>query len=206
MDIMLYLKSVALGFAIAAPLGPVNIMIIQRTLSSGRKVAWMSGAGAAVADGLYALVAVLGVGLVAGFLADNQIWLRLAGGTILILLGVRIISRHVTTQAAKPPKRGKHASAFVSMFLFNLVSPTTIATYAGAIAGLGAVWKTDGGLVQPLMIVFGVMTGSVIWVTGLVLGAHQMKKFLSDKWLKSVNVVVGAVLALLGVAAIVSAI
>lgn len=205
MELVLYFKSVALGFVIAAPLGPVNILCIQRTLASGRKIGWLSGAGAAVADGLYALVAVLGIGIIAGFLADNQIVLRLVGGTILILLGLRIISSHVTTKPAKPPKGGKHASAFISMFLFNLVSPTTIATYAGAIAGLGAVWKTNGGLIEPMMIVLGVMSGSLLWVTLLVLGAHQMKKLLRDKWLKAVNVVVGAVLASFGVVVLISA-
>ena len=67
MGIMLFLKSVALGFIIAAPLGPVNILVIQRTLASGRRIGWLSGAGAAVTDGLYALIAVLGIGLIAGF-------------------------------------------------------------------------------------------------------------------------------------------
>lgn len=206
MDIMLFLKSVALGFALAAPLGPINILVIQRTLTSGRKIAWLSGAGAAVADGIYALVAVLGIGLISGLLVDNQRWMQLAGGVILILLGIKIISAHVSTKAAKPAKIGSHVSAFASMFVFNLLSPVTIATYAGAIAGLGAVWKTDGGFVEPAIIVLGVMSGSLAWVTVLVIGAHQMKKLLQDKWLRAVNVLVGAALALIGAAAIFSGI
>jgi threonine/homoserine/homoserine lactone efflux protein len=197
-NIFLFVKSVILGFAIAAPLGPVNILCMQRTLAHGRKIGWLSGAGAALADGVYAAAAVFGLGLVSGFLARSQVWLQVAGGIILLLLGARVVAAHVSTQAAEPPKISGHASAFASMFLFNLLSPVTLATYAGAIVGLSGVWRTGGGLSDQLMIVFGVMAGSLAWVTIWIMGAHKLKTVLSKRWLRAVNLVVGAALAGLG--------
>ncbi len=203
MAMWVFAKAIVLGFAIAAPLGPVNILVMQRTLSSGRKIGWLSGAGAAVADGLYAAAAVSGVSLVAGFLADNQVWLQLAGGIILILLGTRVVLAHVSTTAAEPPAGRGHVSAFASMFLFNLFSPVTIATYAGAIAGMGAVWQTTGGILQPALIVMGVTCGSLLWVTLWIVGAHKLKGILSERWLRGVNLIVGVALGGLGAVALV---
>ncbi len=203
MLIWFFVKAVILGFAIAAPLGPVNILVMQRTLTSGRKIGWLSGAGAAAADGLYAAAAVSGLSLMAAFLANNQAWLQVAGGIILVLLGTRVVVAHVSTKAAEPPARG-HVSAFASMFLFNLLSPVTIATYAGAIAGMSAVWRTTGGFLQPAMIVMGVTCGSLLWVTIWILGAHKLKAILSERWLRGVNLIVGVALGALGALALVN--
>ncbi|QHE60653.1 LysE family transporter [Rossellomorea vietnamensis] len=84
---LLFIKSVMIGVAIAAPVGPVGILCIQRTLAYGRRTGFLSGLGAATADALYGLIAVMGFTVVSGFLMAHQFWIQVWGGVFLLLLG-----------------------------------------------------------------------------------------------------------------------
>ena len=91
MDSSLFLRGLILGFAIAAPVGPIGLLCIQRTLNNGRVTGLVSGLGAATADAIYGAIAAFGLSLLTAFLVQQQMWLGLAGGLFLCYLGVRTV-------------------------------------------------------------------------------------------------------------------
>src|SRR6266511_1146132 len=103
MDLNLLLRGIIIGFSIAAPVGPIGVLCIRRTLAEGRAYGLASGLGAASADACFGLIAALGLTLVANFLAAQEMWLRLIGGGYLLYLGV-------TTFRSKPAERSAEAS------------------------------------------------------------------------------------------------
>jgi len=94
MGLTIFLKGIPIGFAMAVPVGPIGIMCIRKTLTDGRLRGLMIGLGAATADLLYACVAAFGLSVVSNALAIERTWMRLVGGSFLLLLGVRIFRAH----------------------------------------------------------------------------------------------------------------
>src|SRR3990167_10844249 len=88
---MLFLKGLLIGFAIAAPVGPIGVLCIQRSLHDGFKVGLMTGLGAALADGTYGLIAGFGLTAISSLLVAQQFWIRVIGGLFLLYLGIKLI-------------------------------------------------------------------------------------------------------------------
>src|SRR5690349_24948695 len=97
------LRGLIIGFSIAAPVGPIGILCIRRTLANGRMSGLITGLGAATADALYGAVAGFGLTAISTFLVDQQIWLRIVGGLFLVWLGVKtFLSRPAQESRAVP--------------------------------------------------------------------------------------------------------
>ncbi len=88
MLVLVLLKGIAMGVAIAAPVGPIGLLCIRRTLNKGRAIGLLSGCGAATADGLYGMVAAFGLTTISDFLVEYSSWLRIGGGLFLCYLGL----------------------------------------------------------------------------------------------------------------------
>lgn len=99
MDAGVLLRGLLIGFSVAAPVGPIGVLCIRRTLAEGRAYGFVSGLGAATADAIYGSVAAFGLTLVSRLLISQQSWLRLVGGAFLCYLGVK-------TFLARPAERG----------------------------------------------------------------------------------------------------
>src|SRR5690554_447237 len=130
------LQGLMIGFAIAAPVGPIGLLCIQRTLAYGQLTGLVTGLGAASADAIYGLVAGFGLTAISAFLVEQQLWLGLAGGLFLCYLGVRTILTPPAAQAAQIRAGGRWA-AYGSTFLLTLTNPMTIFSFMGIFAGLG---------------------------------------------------------------------
>lgn len=162
----LFMTGITLGFSIAAPVGPIGVLCIRRTLAEGRLVGWMSGMGAASADAAYGALAALGFGL-AGALAGADAegsWLytllRIAGGLFLLYLGVGTWrSRPAAAAADGGTAGGGLLRAYLSTFFLTLTNPLTIASFAAMFVGLGV--ESDGW--GAAMLVAGVFCGSALW-------------------------------------------
>jgi threonine/homoserine/homoserine lactone efflux protein len=162
MDPTLLIRGVLIGLSIAAPIGPIGVLCIRRTLAEGRTSGLVSGLGVACADALYGSVAALGLS-VADALLGQLLWIRLAGGLFLCYLGLR-------TLAARPPAEATAAEvragrgllgAFGSTFLLTLANPMTILSFAAIFAGLGP--RTGASGAEALLLVLGVFAGSALW-------------------------------------------
>jgi threonine/homoserine/homoserine lactone efflux protein len=193
----LLLEGIVIGFAIAAPVGPIGVLCIRRTLAEGRTSGFVSGLGAATADAVYGSVAALGLTFVTNLLVGGESWLRLVGGAFLIFLGVRtFLARPV--ELAAPTGRSGLPGAYASTLFLTLTNPTTILSFAAIFAGLGA--GDDSGVVlSAMLLVPGVFLGSAMWwfVLSGTVGLFRAK--LSVRGLRWVNGVSGTVIAAFGV-------
>jgi threonine/homoserine/homoserine lactone efflux protein len=193
-------KGMIIGFAIAAPVGPIGVLCIRRTLAEGRTSGFVSGLGAATADAVYGSVAALGLTFVANFLVSGEMWLRLLGGAFLVFLGVRTFLARPAERAA-PATRSRLPGAYASTFFLTLTNPTTILSFAAIFAGLGA-GSAGGDVPSALLLVLGVFLGSALWWLVLSGVTSRFRAKLSTRGLRWVNRISGTVLATFGLLAV----
>jgi threonine/homoserine/homoserine lactone efflux protein len=201
MDIVFLFKGIALGFSIAAPIGPIGILCVRRTLTQGRTFGLVSGLGAATADALYGMVAGFGLTFISSLLISQRLWLNLIGGAFLCYLGVRTFLAQPAGQAASTQRVGL-LSAYASTLLLTLTNPMTIILFAAIFAGLGIV-NTTGGYLASVLLVAGVFLGSALWWVVLTGGASViLAKFSTEHW-RWINRISGIVLVGFGFIALV---
>jgi threonine/homoserine/homoserine lactone efflux protein len=201
MDAVFLLRGLVLGFSIAAPVGPIGVLCIRRTLAYGRRAGLVTGLGAASADAVYGSIAAFGLTAVSGLLLEQQQWLRLLGGLYLCFLGVRALRTRAvaTVEDAEAPRLH---GAYASTFLLTLTNPVTIISFAAIFAGLGLVEGADYG--QAATLVLGVFAGSMLWWTVLSGGVSLFRARFGTIALRWVNVMSGLVLVLFGLLALLS--
>ncbi len=201
-DLPLLLKGGAIGLAISVPVGPIGVLCIQRTLAGGRIVGLVSGLGAATADAIYAAVAALGLVFISETLIGRQPLLRLIGGGILILLGIRILLSRPPEESA-PEERVGLGGAYVSTFVLTLTNPLTILFVAAIFAGLGAATES-GELTEAAPLVLGVFLGSALWWFLLSGGVSLFRDRVTPRMMRWVNLGSGTIIALFGAAAVIA--
>jgi threonine/homoserine/homoserine lactone efflux protein len=202
MSVGLFLEGIVIGFAIAAPVGPIGVLCIRRTLADGRVSGLVSGLGAATADALYGAVAALGLTFVAEFLMGGESWLRLVGGAFLLFLGVRTFLARPAGRAAPDARRIGLPGAYASTFFLTLTNPTTILSFAAIFAGLGVAGDASGSALSAMLLVLGVFLGSAAWWVVLSGATSLFRTRLSVRGLRWVNRISGTVIAAFGVLAV----
>jgi threonine/homoserine/homoserine lactone efflux protein len=200
MDFGLFLRGLIIGFSIAAPVGPIGILCIRRTLSEGRASGFLSGLGAATADALYGAVAGFGLTIISGFLVDQRYWIQLIGGVFLLALGVKTL-RSVPAERAAAASGAGLAASYASTLLLTLTNPMTILSFAGIFAGLG-VADTGGDLAAAALLVLGVFIGSGAWWLLLSGGVGLMREKLPAGALRWANRLSGTILLAFGAVAV----
>src|SRR5580700_9060216 len=129
----LLIRGVLAGLIITAPVGPVNVLCVQRTITKGWRSGLFSGLGSALADTIYATIAGFSISLVIQFLLRELFWIRVFGGILLILLGVWYYFR--PPQPLETKERGDTDGAdSASTFLLTLTNPTTILSFLAVLA------------------------------------------------------------------------
>ncbi len=199
-DMGLFFEGIIIGFAIAAPVGPIGVLCIRRTLAEGRISGFVSGLGAATADAVYGSVAALGLTFVTNLLVGGESWLRLVGGAFLVFLGMRTFLAHPAERAA-PAGRSGLLGDYASTLFLTLTNPTTILSFAAIFAGLGA-GGASGDVLSAMLLVPGVFLGSVMWWFVLSGAVGLFRSKLSTRGLHWVNRVSGSVIATFGVLAV----
>jgi len=204
------LKGILIGFSIAAPVGPIGVLCIRRTLTSGRLAGLLSGLGAATADAFYGLLSAGGLTVISGFLVGYQSWLRLVGGIFLGCLGLKtFLTRPAAVlENVTEPKAISRLKDYSSTFLLTLTNPMTILSFAAIFGGLG-LGSTPGGFTSAgftpaASLVGGVFLGSAAWWTLLSSGMSLLRKKVSSGVLVWVNRSSGLVIAGFGAAALLS--
>ena len=198
MTLEMFVKGLIIGFSIAAPVGPIGILCIRRTLEYGRWIGFVSGLGAATADAFYGLVAGLGLTIVTRFLIDQQSWLHVIGSVFLCYLGIRIFFSKPSEEAAKAKGKGRNVfKAYASTFLLTMTNPVTILSFLAIFSSLGMA-KNESSIAA-LLLVVGVFLGSVFWWLLLSQMAGLLAKRVGNRFFKCVNYVSGAVLVAFGV-------
>ena len=202
MDVGFLLRGLLVGFAIAAPVGPIGVLCIRRTLADGRMTGFMSGLGAATADMIYGTVAALGLTAVADLLTGVSLWSRLLGGVFLCYLGVRTFLEAPAERPAAAGARGL-LGAYASTFALTITNPATIIAFAAVFAGMGAASGVSG-YGDALLLVAGVFSGSALWWLLLSGGVSLLRSRVTPGVLRWVNRGAGLIILGFGVAALAS--
>jgi threonine/homoserine/homoserine lactone efflux protein len=192
-DLTLLVTSIALGLAVAAPIGPISLLCINRTLNAGRPNGLVFGAGIAAADFTYAALASFGLVGLSSALTGAGDWLKILGSFLLIFLGVRLIWGRSGTRTPSP-NRNPRIGAFASAYVLTLANPPTILFFAGVFASLAA-FSTS---IQSLTFSIGVFVGSMLWWTVLTLLVSKSARLFTAGVMAGINRVSG--LALIGFA------
>ncbi len=153
-------QSVWIGLSIAAPVGPIGLLVIQRSLRHGMPVGLATGFGAAVADAVYGALGAYGVTALMAWLQGVRVPMVLFGGAFLLWLAWRTWTALPATNQAVAVDTPALTTSFVSTFLLTLSNPATILSF---VAIFGALSAQQQAVASPLRMVAGVLVGSALW-------------------------------------------
>lgn len=188
----LFIQGFLIGLSIAAPVGPIGLLCINRTLSGGLVVGLLSGLGAAVADAVYGCIAGFGLVTVSKFLLSQQKAIQLIGGAFLFYLGIKTFFAMPKVNSA-PDRARTLWQDFSSTLFLTLTNPATILSFIAIYSGLGIV-ENNAKYSEALAIVLGVFVGSLAWWCALSTGISLLRHKLSELALIWINRVSGMIL------------
>lgn len=200
------LKGLAIGLSIAAPVGPIGLLCIRRTLADGPAHGFVSGLGAASADAVYGAVAGFGLAVVTDALMGSEVALRLVGGLALLWLGWSTARARPAERPADARGGGGLVAAYASTFALTLANPATILSFAAVFGGLGLASGTaDGGSTDvAAVLVLGVFVGSALWWLALSASVGAFRRRVTPAAMVWINRASGAVLGGFGIVALAS--
>lgn len=205
MTLFIFLKGAIMGFSIAAPVGPIGVLCIRRTLSNGMVNGLVSGLGAATADGFYGIIAAAGLTSLSSILIGNQLFLRLVGGAFLLYLGIKtFLSRPSSASGGDDRSQpGELLKAYSSTLALTITNPMTIISFTAIFAGLG-IGSSGESVSGAMTMVAGVVSGSAAWWLLLSTSFGLLRSRVNERMMLWVNRVSGAVITVFGVLAIAS--
>jgi threonine/homoserine/homoserine lactone efflux protein len=184
LNLELLIKGLTVGVAIAAPVGPVALLCIQRALTGGWFAGLASGLGAAAADTLYGSIAAFSLSLIENFLIDHRYQIAIAGGVLLCLLGVRVL----LMKPPQIPERPNNSAVglvgiFLGTFMLTLANPTTVLSFIAIFAAVN-ISAASGDYSAAGLLVLGVFIGAAVWWLCLALGVGVVRHRLDDAVLR----------------------
>ena len=191
------LKGLAIGLSISAPIGPVGVLCIRRTLTLGRAFGFATGLGVATADVICGCITGFAMNSIAGLLIRERPLLDCAGGLLVCLLGVGIFVRTPVAANSAEPARASLLSAYVSALLLTIINPMTLLSIVAIFSGLGVGITTDWS--ETTVFIAGLALGAMLW---WYLLSHAVVRFCGNitvAWMKAINRFSG--LAILGLGA-----
>ncbi len=192
-------RGFALGFTIAAAVGPISLLVIRRTLAEGRVVGLVSGLGVATADATYGGIAAFGLSAITNLLVGGGRLLGLVGGVFLVWLAWRTSRSAPGTIATVSARRAGLPGAYLSILALTLTNPLTILSFAALFAGLEVGGRTpvDAGLLTA-----GVLAGSTSWWLLLTSLVAALRTRITPGWLRAINIGSGLLICGFGLIAI----
>jgi threonine/homoserine/homoserine lactone efflux protein len=201
MDLSFFIKGLVFGFSIAAPMGPIGILCIRRSLANGWRAGLLTGMGAATADAVYGCLAGFGVTGITGFLVGQHAWIQIAGGLFLCWMGLHVfLSGTDEKPASEAP--GSAAVGYLSALLLTLTNPMTILAFAAVFAGMG-LGSIGAGHAAAGWLVAGVFSGSMAWWIILSSASSLFNTRMNPTSMRWINRFSGAVLAGFGLMAVI---
>jgi threonine/homoserine/homoserine lactone efflux protein len=198
----MFLRGLLIGISIAAPVGPIGVLCIRRTLAEGRLSGFVSGMGAASADAIYGIIAAFGLTIISGFLVAQQNWLSFFGGIFLCYLGIRTFLSTPSEDTIQTESKGLLRN-YLSIFILTLTNPMTILSFAAIFAGLGLADR-PGDYISSVLLVLGVFIGSASWWLLLSFGVSIFRARVTPQWMIWINRVSGIIVLAFGVLALIN--
>ena len=196
MTIPIFLKGLIIGFSIAAPVGPIGVLCIQRTLTGGYRSGLFTGLGAATADAAYGMIAAFGLTAVSDFMIRQKLWFGLIGGMFLCFLGVRALLQK-TDRTVTVMNSMSYIQDYASIFFLTLTNPMTILFFIGIFSGFDVIGELDH-FSTATVLVLGVFLGSSLWWLSLSTFTGIFRNRFSTRVTPIINRVAGVVIILFG--------
>ncbi len=195
----LFVKGLIVGIIVAAPMGPVNIICIHRTIIRGRIDGFMTGMGGVIGDAVFAIIAALGLTAASVFVEENEFWFRLPGGLMLLVIAGLVWRRHPHIGADDTSSTGLVRSV-AATFLLTISNPITVAAFAFLFVSYGLTTGFD--YVAAATVVGGVIAGSALWWLVLVSTVGLLHGHIEDRHLETFNRIAAVAVFLFGIYAI----
>lgn len=208
MDVVnhLFLRSAAIGLMAALPIGPIAILVMQRTWGVNRRAALCTGLGAASADAVFSSLAILGVGALIDWIHESIHWIRPVGGMVLVFMGLTFFFKKAPPLEEKKIIASRGFFHYLwytfSSFLLTLGNPVTLLVFMALFAGSDLV-PIDPKKLTHLEISGGVFAGSFLWWCVMVTLAGRIRHYVSPQKIHRLMQGLGLVLVTLGSTAVV---
>lgn len=193
-------QGMLIGFLVALPVGPIDMLCVRRTLLWGVRSGFITGMGAAFADAIYGALAAFGIITLTTLLVSYKVFFQILGGLFLCILGIKNCTAKYIGKTEGVAKR-RLALAFMTTFLLALLSPMTIISFIGMFAVLGLGFE-DLNIHTASMLTLGTFLGSSLWWLVLSSGVALFKDRFKIHNLSLVNKVSGFALLGCGIVAI----
>ena len=201
MDLLVLSAGIAIGLAMTAPPGPVNLLVIRTAIGQGPRVAFFTGLGAVVSDMIYATIAAYGVSSIAHVITSHARPLMAVGGLLLAFIGVRLARTRIGLDAL-PPARSAPGNVIpgkmLTAFSMSITNP-------GVLFGFIAIFGTMNGVLQlsehagrPMTAVAGVAIGSMLWWLFLSSIVSRLRERVSEAMFARINRWTGVLIAAFG--------
>lgn len=197
-------KGIVIGILVSAPMGPIGMLCIQRTLNKGRWHGFITGLGAALSDVIYATLSALGMGVVVNFVEANQAPLQLIGSLVLGLFGYYIYQSNPTRSLRKrKEKKLSFTQDFITAFLLTFSNVLIVLLYIGLFARFGFVLPDH----STWMILAGLACigiGAVLWWFGITYIVSKLRKWFNIRGIWLLNRIVGSIIIIVSVIGVIS--
>lgn len=200
-------RGLAIGALISAPMGPIGMLVIQRTLSKGRWPALFTGLGAAMSDLIYCLLTGFGLSIITDFIEEQQLWLQLIGGVVLAIFGIYLFRKNPTRslKSADTAPATNYWTDFVTGFLLTFSNPLILFFIVGLFARFCFILP-DYGIHHYIFAYICILAGALLWWYGVTWLVNRLRRRFNVRALKLVNRIIGCLLLVMALAGITMAV
>ncbi len=192
-------KGIIIGILVSAPMGPIGILCIQRTLSRGRWHGFVSGVGAMTSDIVYATITLLGMSVVNDFLTANEKTLQIIGSIVLIFLGISVY-RNNPFKGWNPDIQNtdtRYIKDFITSFFLTLSNITIIFVFITLFARF-QFNPMDYGAIYIHVYIVSIAIGALLWWFFISTFVSKIRKHFNRRGIVLLNRIVGVLLTLIG--------
>ena len=207
MDVSLLFIGMAIGLAVTAPLGPVNILVIRSAIRRGFMVAFLVGLGAVAADVLYATAAAYGVSWVSHLIEAYARPLMIIGGLLLVVTGVWLARKRIDLAVveADEPQAAKAIGRMLAAFGLTISNPGELFGFLAIFGTMSGVLRLHENAARPPVVIVGVAIGGILWWLFLSFVVSRLKTRISERALARISRWTGVLIAAFGFALLMEA-
>lgn len=187
------LKGIFIGILVSAPMGPIGVLCVQRTLNEGKMHGFLSGVGASLSDLVYAIIAGLGMGFIMDFIQTNHYPLQVAGSIVLVVLGYYIYKSNPTeTLVKQKEKKSPYWQNIISSFFLNLSNIGILFFFIAIFARFNLI--NSDNLAQNIAGILAIGAGAVLWWLVISTIVNHVRSKFNPRGLKIFNSILGIVI------------
>lgn len=205
-DVVYIFRGIVIGLMVSIPLGPMGVLIIQKTLQKGALAGFVAGMGAACADLFYATAAAFGIGFVVTIIQSHELILQIVGGIFLLIVGLKIYFDNPLKQIRMKKRVSKKGllGDFMTLFFLTVSNPVAIVVFMAVFAGASVFGEQPSFRIE-LFVLAGVLVGAGLWWYTLSTLVNLFRKRFRLRVLIRINRISGFVITLLGILVILAA-